>query len=340
MTDRSRLGGQGSAYDPEARGGAGARAGEARYHMAEVGPGQILSAAGVRDRRARSRVLQTLAGYAFIAPYLIFFLVFSVGPALYGFYMSLFHWQILAKHQPFAGLDNYNHLVNDPLFRTAFKNTVYFTALTVIIETVVAFLVALCLRDSFRGRALFRFVFYAPVTLSASVMGVLMTQLLNAGSLNYYLGFLGLGNFAFLGNSQTVIPAISLVSVWWGFGFPMLIFLAGLYNIPGDVYEAAQIDGANAAQTLFRITIPLVRPSALFVLVILTISHFQVFAQIYTMSGGGPGYDSLSIVMYLYQNAWQFYNMGYASAIAVVLALTMAVFSGALFKLLGRRFEF
>jgi multiple sugar transport system permease protein len=308
--------------------------------MAEPGPGRALSPASIRRRRVRKRVLHVLGGYAFIAPYVLFFLVFSVGPTFYGFYMSLFHWQILAKNQPFAGLDNYQHLTNDPLFWISFKNTLYFTALTVCIETAIALIVALCLRDGFRGRSVYRFVFYAPVTLSAAIMGVLMTQLLNAGSLNYYLGFLGLGNFAFLGNSHTVIPAISLVSVWWGFGFPMLVFLAGLYNIPGDVYEAAQIDGAGALQTLLRITMPLLRPTTLFVLVILTIAHFQVFAQMYIMSAGGPGYDSLSIVMYLYQNAWQFYNMGYASAIAVVLALTMATFSGILFKLLGQRFEF
>jgi multiple sugar transport system permease protein len=282
-------------------------------------------------------MLRLIGGYAFIAPYMLFFLVFSIGPTLFGFYMSLFHWQILASHEPFSGLDNFQHLINDSLFWISLKNTVYFTVLTVSIETASALIVALCLRDGFRGQAFYRFVFYAPVTLSAAVMGVVMTQLLNAGSLNYYLGFLGLGNFAFLGNSHTVIPAISLVSVWWGFGFPMLVFLAGLYNIPGDVYEAAQIDGAGALQSFLRITLPLLRPTFLFVIVILEIAHFQVFAQTYIMSGGGPGYDSLSIVMYLYQNAWQFYNMGYASAIAVALAVIMATFSGALFKLLGQR---
>jgi len=128
--------------------------------------------------------------------------------------------------------------------------------------------------------------------------------------------------------------------VWWGFGFPMLIFLAGLHNIPADLYEAAQIDGAGPPQAFVRITLPLLKPTVLFVLVILVIAHFQVFAQMYIMSGGGPGYASLSIVMYLYQNAWQFYNMGYASAIAVTLALVMAAFSGGLFKLLGQRLEF
>lgn len=299
----------------------------------------VIGRAARRHHRWR-HAFDTLSNYAFIAPYLLFFVVFSIGPTLYGFYMSLFHWQILASHQPFAGLDNYRHLLGDSLFQIAFTNTLYFTALTVGIETAVALAAALALRDNFRGRTFFQFVFYAPVTLSAAVMGVLMTQLLNAGTLNYYLGFLGLASFSFLGNSHTVIPAISLVSVWWGFGFPMLIFLAGLYNIPADLYEAAQIDGAGAPQSFLRITLPLLKPTFLFVLVTLTIAHFQVFAQMYIMSGGGPGYSSLSIVMYLYQNAWQFYNMGYASAVAVALALIMAMCSGALFRLLGQRLQF
>jgi multiple sugar transport system permease protein len=286
------------------------------------------------------RTIRRLPHYAFIAPYLLFFGAFSIGPILYGFYMSLFHWEILASHQPFTGLDNYKRLIDDTLFWTALKNTVYFAGLTVAIETTLALLVALAVRDKFFGRSFFQSIFYAPVTLSAAVMGVIMTQLISTGSLNYYLGPFGLANFSFLANTTTVIPTLSLVSVWWGFGFPMLIFLAGLYNIPNDLYDAAHIDGAGTIQSFFSITLPLLRPTILFVLVILVIAHLQVFAQNYIMTSGGPGYSSLSIVQYLYQNAWQFYDMGYASAIAVALALVMGTFTAALFRLLGQRFDF
>jgi multiple sugar transport system permease protein len=171
-------------------------------------------------------------------------------------------------------------------------------------------------------------------------MGVIMTQLISSGALNYYLGPIGYANFAFLGNGTTVIPTLSLVSVWWGFGFPMLIFLAGLYNIPSDLYDAAHIDGAGSLQSFVSVTLPLLRPTLLFVLAILVIAHLQVFAQNYIMTSGGPGYSSLSMVQYLYQNAWQFYDMGYASSIAVALALLMGAFTAALFRLLGQRFEF
>jgi multiple sugar transport system permease protein len=254
--------------------------------------------------------------------------------------MSLFHWEILAAHQPFAGLDNYRKLLGDTLFWTSVKNTLYFTGLTVAVETSLALVVALAVRSRFPGRGFFQFIFYAPVTLSAAVMGVIMTQLISSGALNYYLGPIGYANFAFLGNGTTVIPTLSLVSVWWGFGFPMLIFLAGLYNVPSDLYDAAHIDGAGSLQSFVSVTLPLLRPTLLFVLAILVIAHLQVFAQNYIMTSGGPGYSSLSMVQYLYQNAWQFYDMGYASSIAVALALLMGAFTAALFRLLGQRFEF
>ncbi len=167
-----------------------------------------------------------------------------------------------------------------------------------------------------------------------------MTELIGSGTINEYLRAFGLGNFAFLGNGLTAVPTLSIVSVWWGFGFAVLVLLAGLHSIPTHLYEAAQIDGAGPVSTLFRITLPLLRPTLLFVLVILTIAHLQVFAQMFIMTHGGPGYSSLSVVMYLYQNAWAYYDMGYGSAIAVVLAIIMALFSAALFGLLGRRFEF
>jgi multiple sugar transport system permease protein len=263
--------------------------------------------------RSMKRALRRLPLYGFIAPYLIFFGLFSIGPILYGFYMSLFHWQILATHQPFAGLDNYRKLLDDTLFWTSVKNTLYFAGLTVAVETLLALLVALAVRSRFPLRGFFQFIFYAPVTLSAAVMGVIMTQLISSGALNYYLGPIGYGNFAFLGNGTTVIPTLALVSVWWGFGFPMLVFLAGLYNIPSDLYDAAHIDGAGTLQSFVSVTLPLLRPTLLFVLVILTIAHMQVFAQNYIMSGGGPGYSSLSMVQYLYENAWQFCSTTWAT---------------------------
>ena len=179
-----------------------------------------------------------------------------------------------------------------------------------------------------------------PVTLSAAVVGELGLNLVASGTLNYYLAPFGFGNFSFLSHSSTAIPLLSIITVWWGFGFAVLVLLAGLHGIPSHLYEAAQVDGAGPVRTVFRITLPLLRPTLLFVLIVLTIAHLQVFAQMFIITQGGPGYSSLSIVMYLFQNAWQFYDMSYASAIAVVLTILMALFSAALFRLLGQRFEF
>jgi multiple sugar transport system permease protein len=301
-----------------------------------LGRAQVIAERGQRWRAAR----EALSNYAFVAPYLVAFLLFSVGPIAYGFYMSFFKFQILATEQPFIGLDNYRRLAADPLFRIALRNTFYFAFLTVGIETVVALLAALALHGKLRGQGLFQFIFYSPVTVSVAVVGVLMNSLIGSGTINEYLRIFKLGTFSFLGTDLTAIPTLSVVSVWWGFGFAVLVLLAGLHNIPSHIYEAAQIDGAGPLRTLFRITLPLLRPTLLFVLVILTIAHLQVFAQMFIMTHGGPGYASLSIVMYLYQNAWAYYDMGYASAIAVVLAIIMALFSGALFRLLGHQFEF
>lgn len=284
--------------------------------------------------------LDILTNYAFVGPYFVAFILFSLGPILYAFYMSFFNVQILAPTQPFVGLDNYRRLAGDSLFTAALGNTFYFTALTVTIETVVAMLAALALHGRVRGQTFFQFIFYSPVTLSVAVVGEVMLQLLDSGTVNYYLAPIGLGNFAFLGHTATAIPALSLVSVWWGFGFAVLVLLAGLNSISNDIYEASRIDGAGPVNTFLRVTLPLIRPTLLFVLVILTIAHLQVFAQMFIMTSGGPGYASLSIVMYLFQTAWQFYDMSYASAMAVVLAIIMALFSWGLFRLLGRRLEF
>ncbi len=286
------------------------------------------------------RAWDTLTNYAFIAPYLVAFLLFSLGPIAYGFYMSFFNVQILEPQQPFVGLANYRRLEADTIFRTALGNTLYFTILTVTIETAIALLAALALHSKARGQTLFQFIFYSPVTLSAAVVGELGLNLVASGTLNYYLAPFGFGNFSFLSNSSTAVPLLSIITVWWGFGFAVLVLLAGLNGIPSPLYEAAQVDGAGPVRTVFRITLPLLRPTLLFVLIVLTIAHLQVFAQMFIITQGGPGYSSLSIVMYLFQNAWQFYDMGYASAIAVVLAILMALFSAALFRLLGERFEF
>src|SRR5262249_23062410 len=152
---------------------------------------------------------------------------------------------------------------------------------------------------------------------------------------------LGLPPVNWLGDPNLVIPALSLTSIWWGFGFPTLIFLAGLQGIPDQLYEAARIDGANRRQAFLHITLPLLRPTILFVTVTGFISHFQVFGQPFIMTnGGGPGRSSYTVIIYLYQIAWRAFRMGYGSAVAIALAGIILLFTAIQFGLIGRRVEY
>jgi multiple sugar transport system permease protein len=143
-----------------------------------------------------------------------------------------------------------------------------------------------------------------------------------------------------MGDPDIVLPALSLTTIWWTFGFPMLIFIAGLQGIPEHLYEAAKIDGANGRQLLFHITIPLLRPTILFVTVTGVISHFQVYGQPYIMTGGGPGRASYTVIIYLYQMAWVAFRMGYGAAVAVAIAVIIALITAVQFLLIGRHVEY
>lgn len=299
--------------------------------------------AATASAQKKKRLRKQLPNYLFILPHYLFFAIFLLYPIFRGLQISLYDWRIMLQEQEFIGLANYEALAKDAIFREALGNTGYFMVLTVAINIVLALLVATALKHSFVGSNFLRVLFYAPAILSVSVLGIIGIRVWDTqlGIINYFFTtLLGLPRVSWLGNPALVIPALSLTTVWWTFGFPMLVFLAGLQNIPEPLYEAAKIDGAGPRQTFRHITIPLIMPTMLFVVVTQFISHMQVFAQPYIITAGGPGNASRTVVMYLYETAWKFFRFGYASAIAVVLAVIMILVTALLFSSLRRRTEY
>ncbi len=284
-----------------------------------------------------------LPNYLFVLPHFFFFTVFLLYPIVRGLQISLFDWKIMLKEQKYIGLANYQALLNDKIFWEVLGNTAEFMVVTVIVNVILALLVAVGLKHKFFGSDALRVLFYAPGILSVSVIGIIGIRIWDTqiGILNYFVTtLLGGPRISWLGDPGIVVPALALTTVWWSFGFPMLVFIAGLHNIPEQLYEAAKIDGAGRLGTFRHITVPLIMPTMLFVVVTQFIAHMQVFAQPYIISGGGPGNASRSASMYLYETAWKFFRFGYASSISVVMAVVMIVVTVVLFSLMRRRTEY
>jgi multiple sugar transport system permease protein len=277
-----------------------------------------------------------LAGYLFVLPSLCVLSVFVIWPIIQSIWMSFNNVDFLNQTSSFVGANNYQQLASDRRFWNALRNTALYTLGVVPIGIVLSMLAALALSRPIRARAAFRAAFFLPVVSSFAVVAIVWQFLLNPdiGSIAYWSGRLGLPSAAWLTSPVWALPAVIMVGIWKNLGFNMVILLAGLMGIPPTYYEAAAIDGAGSVTQFFQITLPLLRPTALFVLVMSVVGSFQVFDQVYVMTRGGPLFSTETLVTYLYHQGFELYQMGYAAAIACVLFAILLVLTFVQLKLL------
>lgn len=261
-------------------------------------------------------------GFVFILPTYVGFAVFILGPLIAVAGISLTKFNVLGG-TTFTGLANYQSMVGDTRLQTVYANTFIFTTFAVIFNVGIGLALAVLLNRRMPNflRNFFRSVYFFPLLVAHTYVAVIWQFLYqrDTGVINYYLSLLGIGPIPWVESPNWVIPSVIIMDVWKNTGFAMLIFLAGLQNIPRDYYEAARIDGANTNQLFLRITLPLLSPTIFFVLVIFMIGAIQVFDTIIVLTGGGPGDASRSVVMYIYEQAFQKFDLGYASSIAMTL---------------------
>jgi multiple sugar transport system permease protein len=283
--------------------------------------------------------------WAFLAPYLVLFTAFVLLPIFLGLWISLHDWDFTLPGKPFVGLDNYTALFDSSSvtfepFWNAMRATGIFTLFSVPLLLVVPLAVALVMNQSFRGRNAFRTIFFAPYVLGVAVVGVLWRFLLDAniGVVNSVLGSVGLPDQTSWLNS---IPEawVSLVGVtlWWTVGFNSVIFLAGLQDVPGELYEAARVDGAGAWSRFRHVTVPSLRPVTMFVTMITIIASVNMFGQSFIMTKGAPGQDTRTAIYYIAETGLQNFQMGSAAAASWLLTVALMVLSVVVFALFRER---
>jgi multiple sugar transport system permease protein len=266
----------------------------------------------------------------FLSPTLAVFSVFVLFPVFFSFYLSFHTWNMFSSAATFVGLDNYRMIVTNPEFWRVLKNTAVYTLGTVPLNMALSLAVAFLLNKKLAGKKFLRTMFFTPVIMSSVAAAVIWRWVYepNFGLLNTVLGWFGIGAVNWLNEPTAAMFALIVMGVWKTFGVNMVLFSAGLQGIPETYYEAARMDGAGAWRKFWNITLPLLSPTTFFVLVMSVIGSFQVFDTVYVLTSGGPLGTTKVLVFYLYEHAFKFFEMGYASAVAylmfaIIFVLTM-----------------
>ncbi|AIF46204.1 carbohydrate ABC transporter permease [Dyella japonica] len=285
------------------------------------------------------------AAWGFLAPALLVLGIFFLLPVIAAFGLSLTDYDLYAladiRHLRFVALHNYWDLLHQPKFWSALGHTFYFVVVGVPLSILVSLGAALLLNSPWvRGKTFFRTALFAPVVTTVVAVAVVWRYIFNTkyGLLNYVLGLVGIHPVDWLGDPHWAMPAIILFAVWKNFGYNMIILLAGLQAIPGDLYEAARIDGASVVQQFRHITLPMLRPTLLMVAILTVSGYFQLFAEPYVMTEGGPLQSTTSVLYLMYNEGFKWWNFGTASAVAFLLFVIMFAVTGLMLRV-GRRGE-
>lgn len=282
------------------------------------------------DKRNFRRLLPI---YLLILPGMVLFLIWTLYPLIFAFVMSFFNWNPNpGADSPFVGVANYTRAFTDPIFWHAFGNVIYYAVVTVIGQIVFGLAVALLLNSKFKARGIYRALYYLPVITSWVVVSVIFAYLFSSpsGPVNWLLGdvfHIISDDQPWLGSTTLALPTLMILGIWKGIGWNMVTFLAGLQSIPEELYEAAQIDGANSWYRFRFVTLPLLRPVLTFVVVILTIGGLNAFIPMFVLTNGGPLHSTETLLTYAYTNAFQTFDFGYAAALTYIFAAFAFVFA-------------
>jgi multiple sugar transport system permease protein len=263
-----------------------------------------------------------LLPYLLVSPYLLFVIVFVVFPVLFCFFLTFNKWNIIAPMH-FIGLNNYTRLFHDRLFWKAIVNTLQFLLLHIPLQLVVSLFLAYLLNQKIKAAAFFRASFFMPVIVSGVVVTILWQQLLgyDSGLINRMLMSTGGKKIGWLINPDIAIYSIAAMATWKNVGLYVILFLVGLQTVPTQYYEAAKMEGATRWQQFYHITLPMINPTIFMVVILSTIGGFNLFIEPYIMTGGGPLNSTLSAVLYIYKQAFQYYNMGYSATLGFFYAI-------------------
>ena len=286
-----------------------------------------------------------LVAWLFLAPYLVLFLGFVLLPIVLGVWISLHNWDYTLPGKPFVGIDNYSNLLNpdsvafEP-FWDAMKATGIFTAFSVPLLIAIPLVVAMVMNQKFPGRNFFRAVYFAPYVLGVAVVGVMWRFLLdrNIGAVNSYLGGLGLPDaIAWLSSMPAAWFALVGVTVWWTLGFNAVIYIAGLQDIPRELYDAAKVDGAGRWSVIWNVTLPSLRPVTMFVTIVTLIASANMFGQSFIMTNGAPAQETRTAIFYIAETGLQNFQMGQAAAASWILTVALMLLSLVVFAIFRAR---